>query len=152
MVLAIVGVWERLTDIYNKRKRSWIMSRIRASGTKIERATANLLHSAGVAFEAQPKGVFGKPDFVIRSEKIAIFCDSDFWHGYRMGPKRLAALAPFWMQKILGNKRRDRQVDRKLRSQGWQVVRLRERQVSRDPAGCVWRIKSAINIRSDIRP
>src|SRR2546425_975723 len=108
-----------MTDIYSKKKRSWIMSRIRSSGSRMEFETENLLREARLAYEAQPRDVFGKPDFAIRSQKVAIFCDSDFWHGRGIGPEKLVNMTPFWRNKILDNKRRDRLVNGKLKAEGW---------------------------------
>jgi DNA mismatch endonuclease (patch repair protein) len=72
-----------------------------------------------------------KPDFVFPKLKLAVFVDGCFWHGcpiHATWPKQNAA---FWRTKILGNKVRDRLVDRTLRKAGWRVVRVWEHELIR---------------------
>lgn len=57
------------------------MSANKGKGTKLELLFGKLLWNAGVRYRKNDKTVFGKPDFVIRKMKIAIFCDGEFWHG-----------------------------------------------------------------------
>lgn len=33
-------------------------------------------------YSRNDKTVFGKPDFAFKARKIAVFCDSEFWHGF----------------------------------------------------------------------
>lgn len=68
----------------------------------------------------------GKPDIVFRRKRVAIFIDSDFWHGH---PKRFIMPATnrrYWRAKIEGNKARDKMANRKLRREGWKVLRFWE--------------------------
>jgi len=120
------------------------MSRVRAEGTKIELAIEMELRGAGVPYESHPKDIVGRPDFVIRRKKIAVFCDSEFWHGYRMGPKSISKLPPFWRVKISSNRARDRVVNRYLRSRGWTVLRFWAKDIERRPASCVSTILEAM--------
>lgn len=108
------------------------MSRIRGKGTRPERFVERILAEAGIPFEKHPK-TLGRPDFVIPERKIVIFTDGDFWHGYRMGPKKLAAMDEFWRAKISGNKARDRRVNAALRRQGWEIIRIWEHDIRKRP-------------------
>jgi DNA mismatch endonuclease (patch repair protein) len=82
----------------------------------------------------------GHPDLVIRSRKLAIFVDGDFWHGnaWRLrGLPNLAALFPnrtaWWVAKIERNVQRDLEVTRQLESKGWRVIRVWESDILADP-------------------
>ena len=102
------------------------MSRIRSKGTRIERIFADELKRAKIKYRGYFH-VVGKPDFVLLSKKIAIFCDGSFWHGYmKMKTERhnFKRRKKFWMQKILNNIERDKKVNRILRKQGWKVIRF----------------------------
>jgi DNA mismatch endonuclease (patch repair protein) len=128
-----------MPDVFTKEKRSWVMSRIRGKGTKPELFVERLLVEKGITFEKHPK-MFGKPDFLLPEYSIVIFTDGDFWHGYRMGPKKLAVMSEFWRVKISGNKARDRRVNAFLRREGWTIVRVWEHDIRRKPEAVVARI------------
>ncbi len=128
-----------MTDVFTKEKRSWIMSRIRSRDTKIEKIINKKLSKAGVEFERQYK-IVGRPDFVIKDKKIAIFLDGDFWHGRQWKKDNYTPPSGYWKEKITRNIRRDRKVDRTLRQQGWKVLRFWESEIEKDPSRCVQRI------------
>lgn len=73
-----------------------------------------------------PADVLGCPDFVFREEKVAIFVDGCFWHGCKRHLRMPASNAAYWQAKIERNRKRDRQVSRALRQQGWRVIRVWE--------------------------
>lgn len=118
------------------------MSRVRSSGSEIETLLGKALWKAGLRYRKQYK-IFGKPDFVLVTDKIAIFCDSEFWHGYRWGDRRRLehkSNQEYWFPKIGRNRARDRAVNRELRKQGWKVIRFWERDILRDAAYCASRV------------
>ena len=119
-----------MTDIFTPEKRSWVMSQIRGKDTKIELRMKQLLEDTGYRFEMHPQ-MYGNPDFAHRRKRIAIFCDGDFWHGYRYNQKKRLA-KKFWRDKIENNMRRDRRYNRKLRRDGWSVLRLWEHDIERN--------------------
>ena len=57
------------------------MSANKSKGTKLEILFGKLLWNAGIRYRKNDKSVAGKPDFVIKKARIAIFCDGEFWHG-----------------------------------------------------------------------
>jgi DNA mismatch endonuclease (patch repair protein) len=124
-------------------KRSALMARIRGRGTKPELAVANLLRMAGMLFEEHARDLPGRPDFVIRESRIAIFVDGDFFHGWRFPVWRLK-LSEHWESKIESNRRRDSRNHRKLRRMGWKVVRIWEHQIETDPTRCLARVKQIL--------
>ena len=130
-----------MTDIFTPKKRSWVMSRIRSRDTKIEKKTASLLRKNKLHYRRFPK-LFGSPDFIVE-KKILVFCDGDFWHGYRYAKKKKPP-KKFWRDKIERNMERDRKVSRKLRADGWPVVRLWEHSIEKNPRSCLRRIKTIL--------
>ena len=130
-----------MTDIFTPEKRSWVMSRIRSRDTKIEKSMASLLRKNKIHYRRFPK-VFGSPDFIVE-KKILVFCDGDFWHGYGYGKKKRPR-KKFWRDKIERNMGRDRKVTRKLRADGWSVVRLWEHDIERRPQSCIGRIRKSL--------
>ena len=131
-----------MTDIFTPEKRSWVMSRIRSRDTGIEKKTAQLLRKNKIHYRRFPK-VFGSPDFAVE-KKVMVFCDGDFWHGYRYAKKKKPP-KKFWRDKIERNMERDRKVSRKLRADGWSVVRLWEHDIEKRPGSCLRKIKTILH-------
>ena len=75
-----------MADVFSRKKRSWVMSRIRSKNTSIDIAMRDMLSGAKIRFEMYPE-LYGKPDFQV-GKKILVFCDGDFWHGYRYAEKK----------------------------------------------------------------
>ncbi len=123
-----------MTDIFSPEKRSWVMSRIRGTNTKIDLRMKEMLSGMRYKHEMYPK-MFGSPDFVIPRKGIVIFCDGDFWHGYKYHEKKRPA-KKFWRDKIERNMKRDRTVSRRLRRDGWSVLRLWEHDIEKNPEKC----------------
>ena len=126
-----------MTDVFSREKRSWVMSRIRGRDTKIEIAVRNILHSNKLMFVQHPK-MYGNPDFLVGA-KTLVFCDGDFWHGYQYNKKRKPS-KKFWRDKIERNMWRDRYISRRLRRDGYSVIRLWEHDIEKRPDVCLNRI------------
>jgi len=114
------------------------MSRIRGKNTKIDLRMRDLLSTLEIGFEMYPK-MLGSPDFAIADRKIAIFCDGDFWHGYRYDERKKPA-KKFWRDKIENNMKRDIRISRRLRRNGWSVLRFWEHDIEKNPDKCKNRI------------
>src|SRR3990172_2770849 len=91
-----------------------------STGGAAERALRDALRRRGLRVETHVEGLPGRPDIVIRSERVCLFCDGDFWHGRHWPQLRqqLAerANATYWVEKIETNRRRDRAQARELRA------------------------------------
>ena len=124
-----------MADVFSKDKRSWIMSRIRSKNTSIDLKMKDLLTSLDCNFQMYPK-VYGNPDFILKDRKIAIFCDGDFWHGYRYNEKKKPAKG-YWKNKIETNMMRDKKISRKLRRDGWSVLRFWEHDIKSGSDICI---------------
>ena len=130
-----------MADIFTPKKRSWVMSRIRSRDTKIEKKMAQLLRKNKIHYRRFPR-IFGNPDFVVE-KKILVFCDGDFWHGYQYDRKKKPP-KKFWRDKIERNMERDRKVTRRLRADGWSVVRLWEHDIENRPESCIRKIRKSL--------
>lgn len=127
-----------MADIFTPEKRSWVMSRIRGTNTKIDLQMNEILKGLGFPFKMYPK-MYGNPDFVLEEERIIIFCDGDFWHGYNYNNKKKPR-QKFWKDKIERNMRRDAKITRKLRRDGWSVLRFWEHDIEKRTGVCIDRI------------
>jgi len=125
------------------------MSRIRGKGTRIEQTLGSAMWKAGLRYRKQPK-LPGKPDFAFLGPRVAVFCDSHFWHGYQWSDGASEAVRKnrdFWIPKIERNIARDREVNDQLRWAGWDVVRFWEHEILEDATACVDRVKSVLSER-----
>lgn len=120
-------------DVFSKRKRSEVMSRIRGYGNKsTERRMAALLRAYSIAgWQVRPRDVTGRPDVYFSRLRIAIFLDGCFWHACSRCFRMPAQNNAFWKKKLLANKRRDLQVTRSLKKDHIKVIRLWEHDLER---------------------
>lgn len=119
--------------------RSRVMSRIRGRDTGPERIAAAMLADAGLNAEAQARDLAGRPDFVLRELKVAVFVDGAFWHGWRFHDWR-HKLSEKWEAKIDATRKRDRRNHLALRRSGWKVVRLWDFELEEHPRRCLKRV------------
>ena len=117
-----------MADVYDKDKRSEIMSNIRSKDTKPEILLRKALFARGFRYRLYVKDLAGKPDIVLPKYKTVIFIHGCFWHNhdgckYAYRPK---TNREFWEKKILGNKERDERVRASLISDGWRVITIWE--------------------------
>jgi DNA mismatch endonuclease (patch repair protein) len=122
-----------MSDVFDKKTRSKIMSRIGGKNTAPERAIAGLLRKNKIRFRRHVKSLPGTPDFVLSQLKTVVFVHGCFWHGHSKcrRAERPATNKEFWNNKIDLNIRRDKIVRRKLRGAGWKVLVIWQCKVSR---------------------
>ncbi len=131
-----------MSDVLTKEQRHYNMSRIRSTRTEPELKLKGALESLG--FEYQVVGIYGRPDFVNRNNKIAIFIDGCYWHKCPQDFVKPETRSEFWMQKIERNVSRDGIVNRRLKSEGWKVLRIWEHDVRKYPNKVISRVKRAL--------
>ena len=85
---------------------------------------------------------------VFPTERVAIFVDGDFWHGYRF-PRWRNALPAFWQKKIQANRLRDRRTFQQLRRRGWTVLRIWQHEIDADLSACASRVTRAVQTRME---
>src|SRR3989344_28151 len=97
-------------DVFSKKKRSEIMSKIRSKDTKIEIIFREALWKSGFRYRKNSSKYFGKPDIVLPKYKTVIFIDSCFWHNCPKHGYLPKSNLRYWRKKIERNKERDKEV------------------------------------------
>lgn len=123
-----------MTDIFDKEKRSYIMSRIRGKNTKVELLVYSYLQKRGIYFQKyyRNKKLGIRLDVALPRKKKAVFIDGDFWHG-RTYAKILTRRGEddFWTKKLRRNIERDLQQKALLENNGWTILRVWESDIVR---------------------
>lgn len=118
------------------------MSKVKNKNTDIELLLRSKLWSLGYRYRVNHK-MIGNPDIVFLKNKITIFCDGDFWHGrtYNADSKKYKT---FWKDKIAKNIARDNEVNKKLKSEGWRVLRFWKTEILKSPDMCIKKITECL--------
>lgn len=136
-------------DRLTKEQRKKCMSRIRSRDSEIELKLRTELWHRGYRYRKNYKDLPGKPDIAITKYKIAVFCDSEFFHGKDwengLRDQILRGSNPeFWERKILRNMERDRLVTDQLTSLGWIVLRFWGKDIQKNTEDCIKDIDAAV--------
>ena len=134
----------RAKDSLTPEQRSALMGRVRQRGTKYELILRRALWKAGYRYRLRNK-LPGTPDIVFSGVKVAIFVDGCFWHGCPVHGSLPSTRQEFWEEKLIRNRQRDQEVDRRLHELGWIPLRLWEHDVRDDPQTCVATIGKVID-------
>lgn len=124
-------------DVLTKEQRRKNMQNIKSKDTSIELMLRKALWDEGYRYRKNYKVLPGKPDIALTKYKIAIFCDSEFFHGkdWEVLRARLnrSDKGDYWIRKIERNMARDREVEKKLQYLGWKVIRFWEKILGKIP-------------------
>ena len=135
-------------DTLTKEQRSKCMSHIRSKDTGIEVRLRKALRKKGYRYRKNYKRLPGTPDIVLTKYRIAIFCDSEFWHGRDwdvLKPRLLKGKNPdYWIKKIGRNKERDAEIDKKLLFMDWTVIRFWGEEILKNTDQCIQVVEEAI--------
>lgn len=114
------------------------MQAVKSKDSKIELMLRQELWKRGLRYRKNTKSVFGHPDIAFIGKKVAVFCDSEFWHGYDWERRKsdIKSNKDFWISKIERNMARDKEVNEYLSAHGWKVLRFWGKQIEKDAAGC----------------
>ncbi|MBU2592591.1 very short patch repair endonuclease [Patescibacteria group bacterium] len=135
----------RENDKISNEHRSELMSKITSQNTKFELDFINLLKRSILnRFKTHDVSLKGKPDIVFQKEKLCIFLDSDFWHGWQYPRWRHLLKNDFWKEKINNNRNRDIKTTRFLRKRGWKVLRIWEHKYKCQPNEVIQLINQAL--------
>jgi DNA mismatch endonuclease (patch repair protein) len=114
-------------DVYNKTKRSDVMSKVRSKGNKsTELRLVEIFAKQGIKGWRRNYPVKGHPDFVFLKKRVAVFVDGCFWHGHDCRNTRPKQNEEFWAVKREKNMARDKAVTDVLEKRGWTVMRIWE--------------------------
>ena len=122
------------------------MKAVKNKDSEIERILRKELWSRGLRYRKNIKTVFGKPDIAFIGKKVAVFCDSEFWHGnaWEIYQEDFQSNQSFWIPKIERNMQRDIEVNNRLRSEGWTVLRFWGREIKKNTSACADIIEKAV--------
>ena len=125
---------------------SFNMKQVKNKDSKIEIALRKELWSRGLRYQKNVTSIFGKPDLVFKGKKVAVFCDSEFWHGYNWEERKkdFKSHQEFWIPKIERNMERDKEVTEELQKQGWTVLRFWGIDIKKNTGGCADIIEKAV--------
>lgn len=108
-----------------------------------EIALLKLMRSNGIRGWRRRVKLTGSPDFVFTRERVALFVDGCFWHGCKCRKLPVSNVS-FWKEKFRTNRIRDLRVSRSLRQAGWQVVRIKEHEIKKQPHRVLRRLLLAL--------
>ena len=135
-----------------KEQISYNMKKVKNKDSKIELALRAELWKRGLRYRKNVNSIFGNPDVAFKKYKIAVFCDSEFWHGYNWDERKkdFKSNQDFWIPKIERNIERDKEVNEKLKSEGWLVLRFWGKEIKKETKKCADRIENALKERKNV--
>ena len=140
-----------MADKLTPAQRRKNMQAVKSKGSKIEVLLQKKLWAKGYRYRKNNKKVFGKPDITFAKYKLAIFADSEFWHGKNWEKRKHdhKSNVDFWHKKIQRNIERDKEVNEELKRQGWTVLRFWGKDIKKNLDDIVYKIEGTINELKD---
>ncbi len=122
------------------------MQAVKSHGSKIEITLSKELWKRGYRYRKNDKTVFGKPDLTFKKIKLAIFVDSEFWHGENWAERKHdhKTNKKFWHAKIERNMKRDKEVNENLAKNGWKVLRFWGNEINKNLLLCISSVEQVI--------
>lgn len=119
-----------MADNISKKKRSYVMSRIRGKDSQPEKTVRGILNEMGLAFETYLRVGKVRVDIAVPDGRVAIMVDGCFWHGCPRCYREPKSNVDFWRAKLEDNRERDRKQDAVLKEEGWEVLRVWEHELA----------------------
>lgn len=131
---------------------SYNMRQVKNKDSDIEICLRKELWQRGIRYRKNVRRVYGNPDIAFIGLKVAVFCDSEFWHGYNWDERKkdFKSNQDFWIPKIERNIERDKEVNEKLKSEGWLVLRFWGIEIKKETKKCADRIENALKERKNV--
>ena len=131
---------------------SFNMKQVKNKDSQIELLLRKELWSRGIRYRKNVRKIFGNPDITFIGLKIAVFCDSEFWHGHDWENRKndFKSNREFWIPKIERNMERDREVNEYLENDGWLVLRFWGKEIKNNTHICADKIEAAIKERKHV--
>ena len=127
--------------------RKTAISKVKGKNSAIEMAVRRALWARGLRYRIHYQKATGHPDIAFPRQKLAIFIDGEFWHGFNWDERRNdhKQNPEFWIKKIEANIKRDQQNNRQLEAEGWTVRRFWGKETRLDPDSCVDEIVAVLS-------
>ncbi len=139
-LISWIFLFLHVMDNLTSEQRRKNMQNIRSKGTSPELAVMRELKRRKIYFASHVDSIIGKPDIVFRRKRVAVFIDSDFWHGHPTRCIMPQTNINYWIAKIARNRKRDKEVSRWLKQDGWKIIRLWEFDVRNRFDKCIQKI------------
>lgn len=135
-------------DNLTPEQRRKNMQAIKSTNTKDEVRLAKALWKLGYRYRKNNKKIFGKPDLTFAAYKIAIFIDSEFFHGkdWEVQQLRIKSNREYWIPKIERNMKRDIEVNEHLLLKNWKVLRFWSKEIQKELESCIEKIRQEIEL------
>lgn len=137
-----------MADRLTPEQRRKNMRNIKSRDTAIEIQLRTALWNKGYRYRKNYNKLPGKPDIVLTKYRIAIFCDSEFFHGKDWDVLKVqlqkSKNSEFWINKISNNMKRDREINKELLFMGWKVIRFWGKEIMKNTDECIRVIEEAI--------
>lgn len=129
-----------------KEQISYNMQQVKNKDSEIELMLRKELWSRGLHYRKNVTKIVGKPDIAFLGKKVAVFCDSEFWHGFNWAERKkdFKSNQDFWISKIERNIQRDIEVNKQLTEEGWTVLRFWGRDIKKNCSGCADKIQESL--------
>ena len=134
-----------------KEQISYNMKQVKSKDTKIEVMLRKELWSRGLRYQKIPRKYSGNLILFLQVKKVAVFCDSEFWHGYDWDNKKkeFKSHQDFWIPKIERNIARDKEVNNQLKRTGWTVLRFWGNDIKKNLQACADEIERTVKGKND---
>jgi len=140
-----------MADVFSPQKRSEIMSRVKGRDNRAtEVELVKIFRTYRIKGWRRNVRLYGKPDFIFRDLRIAVFVDGCFWHGCPIHGSIPQTNRAFWEKKIARNKKRDLAVKLKLDELGWKTFRIWQHEF-RKPNKSVRRLQKSLQQKPDVQ-
>lgn len=125
---------------------SYNMKRVKNKDSAIELALRKELWSRGIRYRKNVASVYGHPDIAFLRKKVAVFVDSEFWHGFDWENRKndIKSNQDFWIPKIERNIARDKEVNEHLTQNGWVILRFWGKDIKKNVKSCADQIEKAM--------
>lgn len=133
-------------DRHTPEQRRRNMQAVKNKDSDIELMLRKELWKRGIRYRKNDKTIFGHPDLAFKGKKVAVFCDSEFWHGFDWENRKrdIKSNQEFWIPKIERNIARDQEVTQKLTEEGWVVLRFWGKDIKKNLQECADKIEKAV--------
>lgn len=129
-----------------KEQISYNMKRVKNKDSEIEVMLRRELWSRGLRYQKNVTKIIGKPDIVFKGKMVAVFCDSEFFHGYDWENRKhdFKSNQDFWIAKIERNIQRDAEVNKMLEEAGWTVIRFWGKDIKKNCSECADKVEKIL--------
>lgn len=136
-------------DKHTPEQRRKNMQAVKNKDSKIELALRKELWNRGLRYRKNVNGIIGHPDIAFIGIKVAVFCDSEFWHGHDWENRKsdFKSHQEFWIPKIERNMQRDLEVNTALQNDGWIVLRFWGKEILKNTSGIADIIQNTVEER-----